>query len=62
MLERLGLVIWWTALFLAAVLILYGLALALSVGIAAHGIAVFFAVIVGTLVAGRVILYILSGY
>lgn len=62
MLERLGLVIWWTALFLAAVLVLYGLALAFSVGIAAHGIAAFTAVILGTLVAGRLILFILSGY
>lgn len=62
MLERLGLVIWWTAIFLAAVLLLYGIGILLSAGIAANGFLTFLSVILSTLFIGRLLLFILSGY
>lgn len=62
MLERVGLLVWWGALVVAVFLVLYGLGLALSVGIAAHGIVSFFAVIMLSLIVGRAILFALSGY
>ena len=61
MLERLGLVLWWGALALAAFGGLYGLVLVLTGG-SGIGLISFFSVTVLAVIAARLILYVLSGY
>lgn len=62
MLERLGLVLWWGALALAAFGGLYGLVLVLTGGGSGIGLMSFFSVTVLAVIAARLILYVLSGY